>query len=68
MILNTGDVPNIFPADEKADIIDKMQIVARNAVSFQFSKYMYKLCSNSKYKEDIYFRKMCSVRKITFAS
>ena len=33
MILNTGDVPNIFPADEKADIIDKMQTVARNAVS-----------------------------------
>nr|KAG5713480.1 hypothetical protein BaRGS_025028 [Batillaria attramentaria] len=31
MILNTGDVPNIFPADEKADIIDKMQTVARNA-------------------------------------
>ncbi|KAK7493483.1 hypothetical protein BaRGS_00015194 [Batillaria attramentaria] len=30
MILNTGDVPNIFPADEKADIIDKMQTVARN--------------------------------------
>ena len=33
MILNTGDVPNIFAADEKADIIDKMQIVAQNAVS-----------------------------------
>lgn len=31
MILNTGDVPNIFPSDEKADIIDKMQVVARNA-------------------------------------
>ncbi|KAL8585021.1 Dynein heavy chain 3, axonemal [Nucella lapillus] len=31
MILNTGDVPNIFPADEKAEIIDKMQTVARNA-------------------------------------
>ncbi|XP_046326217.1 dynein axonemal heavy chain 3-like [Haliotis rufescens] len=30
MILNTGDVPNIFPADEKADIIEKMQVVARN--------------------------------------
>ena len=29
MILNTGDVPNIFPADEKADVIEKMQIVAR---------------------------------------
>ena len=29
MILNTGDVPNIFPADEKAEVIDKMQTVAR---------------------------------------
>ena len=29
MILNTGDVPNIFPADEKAEIIEKMQVVAR---------------------------------------
>ena len=33
MILNTGDVPNIFPADEKADVIEKMQVVARNLVS-----------------------------------
>ncbi|XP_065680811.1 dynein axonemal heavy chain 3 isoform X1 [Hydra vulgaris] len=30
MILNTGDVPNIFAADEKADVIDKMQGIARN--------------------------------------
>lgn len=29
MILNTGDVPNIFPADEKVEIIEKMQMVAR---------------------------------------
>ncbi|KAM4829514.1 dynein axonemal heavy chain 3 [Thomomys bottae] len=29
MLLNTGDVPNIFPADEKADIVEKMQTVAR---------------------------------------
>ncbi|KAJ1097170.1 hypothetical protein NDU88_002296 [Pleurodeles waltl] len=29
MLLNTGDVPNIFPADEKAEIIEKMQGVAR---------------------------------------
>ncbi|XP_053327633.1 dynein axonemal heavy chain 3 [Spea bombifrons] len=29
MLLNTGDVPNIFPADEKADIVDKMQSIAR---------------------------------------
>jgi hypothetical protein len=30
MILNTGDVPNLYPADEKAEIIEKMQTVARN--------------------------------------
>ena len=29
MLLNTGDVPNIFPADEKADIVEKMQMAAR---------------------------------------
>lgn len=29
MLLNTGDVPNIFPADERADIIDKVQGIAR---------------------------------------
>lgn len=33
MILNTGDVPNIYPPDEKADIIEKMQAVARAQVS-----------------------------------
>lgn len=32
MILNTGDVPNLYPADEKAEIIDKMQTIARNEV------------------------------------
>lgn len=32
MILNTGDVPNIFAADEKAEIIEKMQTVAKNEV------------------------------------
>uniref|UniRef100_A0A8D2M718 Dynein axonemal heavy chain 3 n=1 Tax=Zonotrichia albicollis TaxID=44394 RepID=A0A8D2M718_ZONAL len=29
MLLNTGDVPNIFPADEKAEIVEKMQAAAR---------------------------------------
>lgn len=33
MILNTGDVPNIFPSDEKAEVIEKMQSVARLEVS-----------------------------------
>uniref|UniRef100_A0A6I8MZ31 Dynein axonemal heavy chain 3 n=1 Tax=Ornithorhynchus anatinus TaxID=9258 RepID=A0A6I8MZ31_ORNAN len=29
MLLNTGDVPNIFLAEEKADIVEKMQSAAR---------------------------------------
>ncbi|WAQ96862.1 DYH3-like protein [Mya arenaria] len=29
MILNTGDVPNLFAQDEKAELIEKMQAVAR---------------------------------------
>ncbi|XP_031243962.1 dynein heavy chain 3, axonemal [Mastomys coucha] len=29
MLLNTGDVPNIFPADEKAELVEKMQTAAR---------------------------------------
>ena len=32
MILNTGDVPNLYASDEKAEIIEKMQTVARNEV------------------------------------
>ena len=33
MILNTGDVPNLYPADEKAEIIEKMQAVVTAEVS-----------------------------------
>lgn len=33
MILNTGDVPNLYAADEKAEILEKMQAVAQNTVS-----------------------------------
>ena len=29
MLLNTGDVPNIFASDERADILEKMQAIAR---------------------------------------
>ena len=32
MILNTGDVPNIFASDEKAELIEKIQGVARSEV------------------------------------
>ena len=36
MILNTGDVPNLYASDEKAEIIEKMQTVARNEVRIKF--------------------------------
>nr|CAH8868280.1 unnamed protein product [Trichobilharzia regenti] len=29
MLLNSGDVPNLFPPDEKAELIDKVQNIAR---------------------------------------
>lgn len=32
MILNTGDVPNLYPSDEKAEILEKMMEVARESV------------------------------------
>lgn len=31
MMLNTADIPNLFPSDERAEICDKMQTVARLA-------------------------------------
>lgn len=33
MILNTGDVPNLYASDEKAEILEKMQAVAKQEVS-----------------------------------
>ncbi|KAF5404423.1 hypothetical protein PHET_02178 [Paragonimus heterotremus] len=32
MLLNSGDVPNLFPPDEKAEVTDKIQVHARNEV------------------------------------
>ena len=32
MILNLGDVPNLYPADEKAEILEKMQGIAKDMV------------------------------------
>ena len=34
MILNTGDVPNLYAADEKAEIIEKMQKAAKDQVIY----------------------------------
>lgn len=33
MILNTGDVPNLYASDEKAEILEKMMDLARESVS-----------------------------------
>lgn len=33
MLLNSGDVPNLFPPDEKAELIDKVQNIVRLEVS-----------------------------------
>lgn len=32
MILNSGDVPNLFGPDEKSEIIEKIQNVGKNEV------------------------------------
>lgn len=36
MILNTGDVPNLYAPEEKAEILEKMQVVSRDSVHFKF--------------------------------
>lgn len=36
MILNTGDVPNLYAPEEKAEILEKMQVVSRDSVHFLF--------------------------------
>ena len=46
MILNTGDVPNIFAADEKADVIEKMQGVAKVEVILHFDSSSFILCED----------------------
>lgn len=36
MILNTGDVPNLYAPEEKAEILEKMQVVSRDSVHSLF--------------------------------
>lgn len=33
MLLNTGDIPNLYGMDEKVEILDKMQAAVRDCVS-----------------------------------
>ena len=44
VILNTGDVPNLYAADEKAEIIEKMQVVARQTVSWFNCVFQVPVC------------------------
>lgn len=41
MILNTGDVPNLYPADEKAEILEKMQAAARETVCIDVFNFIF---------------------------
>lgn len=45
MVLNTGDIPNLYPSEEKAEILDKMMNVARETVclSISFVFLLFKL-------------------------
>ena len=43
MILNTGDVPNLYAADEKAEVIEKMQGMARKEVSLLYDTIVFML-------------------------
>lgn len=33
MLLNTGDIPNLYQSEERVDILDKMSNIAQNLVS-----------------------------------
>lgn len=40
MLLNTGDIPNLYGMDEKVEILDKMQTAVRETVSIiEASRY-----------------------------
>lgn len=43
-ILNTGDLPNLYTNEEKAEILEKMQIVAKDEVMFHiFFGFLYRI-------------------------
>jgi len=55
MILNTGDVPNLYAADEKAEIIEKMQGMARKEVyAFLYCYFIdfIQICTDIKKQHD----------------
>ena len=38
MILNTGDISNLYPPEEKAEILEKMTAIARDQVSMTITR------------------------------
>jgi len=34
MLLNTGDIPNLYQSDERVDILDKISNIAQSLVSY----------------------------------
>lgn len=50
MILNTGDVPNLFPSDEKVTLLEKIQAIANKLVNKRvFKKNYYHLYTINNY-------------------
>lgn len=46
MILNTADIPNLFPADEKGELIEKMQvIILRTLIHVEPAAFCCDYCS-----------------------
>lgn len=41
MLLNTGDIPNLYGMDEKVEILDKMQAVVRESVRISINVFLY---------------------------
>lgn len=41
MLLNTGDIPNLYQSEERIDILDKVSNIAQNQVSCIFSFIIY---------------------------
>ncbi|VDO71021.1 unnamed protein product [Schistosoma mattheei] len=50
MLLNSGDVPNLFPPDEKAELIDKVQ----NIVRLENIPFLFNITSNQFIHESFY--------------
>lgn len=39
MLLNTGDIPNLYQSDERVDILDKVSNIAQTQVSLTRNKF-----------------------------